>query len=266
MDEVPLFLNGPLHHGEVTHPVAEKAVMGLLHTIRDIAKIGRPVVIGSEIGLYDYTFTDGFLTMGSFASVDMEWQRFIKKLDHKSPFAKVPQCVSPSASSHRMGDVQEACLWSVSNSSFTLSFPIIEKHKWAEIMVELCDCGDKRHLPYKIYCRNFSVVEHVETWREAVLDFGYIESSTSAIYKSTEFTLKMYLNDHEPPHVHVYQGGGDRACVAKVRFDRVEVMESRKIDARVKRDVLAMLKSNRDALMRAWNKCRSGQLPNKIEW
>lgn len=266
MNEVPLFLNGPAHHEDVSATLAESGALELLRAIKRVSSLGRAFIVGSPVKFFDMTFTSAYVTMATFDSVDVEWQRFIKQLDQRSPFAQVPRCLPPRAGDHSVaGWADDACFWAVANESFTLSLPILPEVQDSSIVMDLCSCTDGQHAPNSIVCRNISKVEHVDIWRQQILDFGYRESSSSTVYEHERFLLKMYLHDHEPPHIHVYQPGDDRLCVAKIRFDKVEVMESAGLDSRVRKAVSVLLTQKQDAFMRAWVRCRAGQLPNKVE-
>ncbi|WP_448132899.1 DUF4160 domain-containing protein [Stenotrophomonas rhizophila] len=265
MDEVPLFLSGPAHHEGVSLRSAEDGAMELLRAIKRVSSLGRPIIVGSAVRLFDMTFTNTYVTIAKFDSVDLEWCRFIKQIDQKSPFSEVPQCVPPIDTAHSVGgDAEEACFWAISNAAFTLSLPILAGAQEAKIVMDICACVDGQHAPASVVCRNISNVSHVDVWKEQILDFGYKESSSSTVFEEVDFLLKMYLHDHEPPHIHVYQPGNDRLCVAKIRFDKVEVMESKGLDSRVKKAVIDLLVKQQDAFMRAWKRCRDGQLPNRI--
>ena len=67
-------------------------------------------------------------------------------------------------------------------------------------------------------------------------------------------TIRMYFNDHPPPHFHV-QHGDDRAIIA-VADGRVLAGS---LPSTVLRQVVSWCSSNRVALMEAWRRARAGQ-------
>lgn len=267
MEPVPIFLNEASYPLGVEDERAGEVILKLLQTLRDIKSLPRAFVLGSAVRLWDVPLTNAYRTLASFAGiVDKEWKRFVVGLDQHFPFAEVPMCMMPEQSEHVLEPRNDVCaaLWAKANNSFLLSFPGMEKWQSHLALFSVCDCLDGLHQFRSIECRNLSGPEHVIHWRSALLDYGLVDAASSVIYETATLRLRMYLNDHDPPHLHVYLPGSQKRWVAKVRIDHVEVMEDRGLGGSVKREVLTVIANKQEELMRAWERCRGGHLPNSI--
>jgi len=267
MDAIPLFINDCSYPSESGEREVEEEILQALRTLKKVRSLSRPFVVGAAAPLSELPFTRAYHTLAAFASVDREWWRFVKSLDQRTPFDSVPQCVPPDVGTHIVARESRAVgpLWALKNSAFMVSFPTSTDLRQHAVNVAICSCVDEAHVPTNRECRNLSVPEHVDTWREALLDFNYLEAASSTVYEHRLYRVKMYLHDHEPPHVHVYQAGDLRNCVGRVRFDHVEVMEDEGFSGDVRKDVLALLQGRQNEFLRAWDRCRAGNLPNRIE-
>ena len=71
--------------------------------------------------------------------------------------------------------------------------------------------------------------------------------------------IRMYLNDHSPPHIHAIYGEYE-ACVA---IETGVVVDGR-LPKTAEHLVREWTNLNRDALLENWRLARQGLLPNKI--
>lgn len=268
MDAIPLFMNDASYPlSAVADWEVEREILQLMKTLKRVKGLNRPIILGSALRLTEIPITRAYRTLASYAEIlGREWWRFIRGLEQRAPYSSMPQCVGPDVGVHisHGGGGSVGVLWSIKNSAFMISFASSAPWRTHVVPVSVCSCTNGRHAPEDVTCRNISAPEHVELWQNDILDFSYSEASSSTIYDSVGFRLKMYLNDHEPPHVHVYQSGNLRKCIGRVRLDHVEVMEDEGFSGAVKKDVLELLSARRDELLRAWIRCRGGQLPNQI--
>lgn len=268
MDPVPIFLNDasyPLISAD--DPQIHSEIVLMLHTLREIKLLNRSVVFGAAMKLSDISVDNAYRTLASFANVvDVEWWRFIRGLDLHAPFSLVPRSLAPDYGKHATGTFAgaQAVLWALSNDSFLVSFSSSDDWRQPEVNFALCSCGDDNHRPMSVLCKNMSEPEHVRHWRSNILDFHMDQAASSTIYESNQFRLKMYLNDHEPPHVHVYLPGYSQKCVGKIRLDCVEVLEDDGLTGSLRRSLMPFISGRRDEFLRAWERCREGQLPNVI--
>jgi hypothetical protein len=61
------------------------------------------------------------------------------------------------------------------------------------------------------------------------------------------FRVMIYLNDHKPPHVHVWKAGHE----ARVLLDPVELWDS-DLPPSENRQAVAIVEANRDTLLARW--------------
>lgn len=106
---------------------------------------------------------------------------------------------------------------------------------------------------------NLSVLAHVDTWRDLLRDQGFEESASSVIYRGDGFIVRMFLNDHEPPHVHVMPLDSYQT-LGKLRLDTLEMLD-KPLPTDIGRAVTSWAAENKDELLRSWARCRSGKLP-----
>lgn len=267
MDAIPMFLNDGSYPSSSDDRSVSNEVIELLKTLRGIKGLDREFIVGTAVKLSDVPINSAYQRLASLASLDKEWWRFIKGLDQRTPFSEVPQCLPPHSSEHVVSDSEQstAALWVDTNNAFLVSFPSSTELRQEVVTVGICSCMDGSHAPNNASCRNLSVPAHVEVWRDALLDFSFVEAASSTIYECESFRLKMYLNDHSPPHVHVYQSEDPGRCVGKVRFDHVEVLQDSGLSRAVRRDVLALVAGEQSQFLRGWERCRAGSHPNRIQ-
>jgi len=264
VDAVPFFVNDPASE-DVSESVAESSIHELLRALRKIKSVGRPIVIGAQEGMGRMTFTSARRLISSF-DVGKDWWRLLMQIDHHSPCASVPQCVAPKDGIHDAVVPHEvAPMWALANDAFVLSFPLNDRLRNPEVSVGPCACVDGAHVSPGDTYRNISGALHVDHWQGAILDYSYTESSNSVIYEGAGYRVRMYLNDHNPPHVHVYKMDNVKLCVGKVRVDKVEVLEDRGMGSSIRRSVVSIISERKEDFIRAWDRCRSGRLPTRIQ-
>jgi hypothetical protein len=268
VDPVPIFLNDASFPAEADDGwVIREAIANFLKTLSRLKAVGRPTVLATQISLLDVPLNRDMATLASFPEVvDKEWWRFIRNVDQHSPLSESDICDVPEPREHLLGqdDSIVAALWAKKNGSFLISFAFDEQWKRRDLEFSICNCDGGLHRPLTYSCPNISCPDQVDFWREALLDFRLTEASSATIYECDAYQLKMYLRDHEPPHVHVYQSAAPNRCVGRIRFDHVEVMEDDGFSGSVKKASLALMADKQAELLRAWERCRNGQLPNAI--
>lgn len=264
MDAVPFFVNDPAGE-DVSEDVAELSISELLRALHKIKSVGRPVVIGAQEGIGRMTFTSARKIISSF-DVGRDWWRLLMHLDHHSPCSEVPQCLAPKDGIHDVVAPHEvAPLWAIANNAFVLSFPLNDRLGEPEVSIGACACVDGAHITADDVYRNISRPPHVEHWRATIFDYSYTESSNSVVYEGEGYRVRMYLNDHNPPHVHVYKNDNLRMCVGKIRIDSIEVLEDKGMGSLVRKSVLSIVSERNGDFIRAWDRCRSGRLPTRIQ-
>jgi len=269
MDGVPVFLN------ERSYPiVAEQravmlAVVSLLRGLLRAKELAGNIYLGCADSLPSIPLTNDFQTLASIVKDDRELWRVVHNLEQRSPFGKVPQAIAPADNSHvdpasTKGDA--ALLWALWNEAFVASFP--SEKEWTEPKIKFhrCECATSQHdSSTAAEVRNIATAQHADTWGDVLSNFMFTSAASSEIYDNGTFSLRMFLNDHSPPHIHVYLGPYSSGCVATVRFDtEPEILEGKGLTGSTKADVFELLRARRAELMISWARCRSGNHPNEL--
>lgn len=268
MDAIPIFLNDSSYPLSGDDGKIGSEIVQLLKTLRAIKDLNRPFVVGGLSRLSDIPITYAYATLASYANiVGREWWRFIRGLDQRVPFQSMPQCISPDSAMHIVARWRGcmAPLWAKKNEAFMLSFPSCDDWRDFSASFSVCACSDGEHAPAQLDCKNLSSPDHVKNWSNELLDFDYVEAASSTIYECYSFRLKMYLHDHEPPHVHVYQRTNLRRCVGRIRVDQVEVMDDDGLSSSVRKEALELLLTKQAQVLRGWARSRGGNLPHRID-
>jgi Domain of unknown function (DUF4160) len=267
MDGVPIFLNEKSYPIDTGNAQLLAFVRTFLRTLYDAKEAAGEICLGGESQLSDLDLTGNFQTLAStLKGADIEWWRFIRSIDQRSPFSGVPQSIPPPVGIHvdpSTSGGEQGLLWAHVNESFLLSFASSEEWRRDSIQFSLCSCVDQAHGEVqRVEVCHLSLPNHAERWSEDLRNFRYSPAASSVIFDNGDFALRMYLNDHNPPHVHVYVGG---VSAAIVRFDRdPEVLRGRGLRDYTQTAVFALLSSRRNDLMASWNRCRIGQLPFEL--
>lgn len=266
MDPVPLFLN------EMSYPISgtdadiEKAVITLLQSVSAIKELKRPFILGGEYKITQIPITEDHKPLSGLVRVmDREWWRFVNGLDQRAPQSEVPNCTPPAELSHLIASPAMSPLWATENEAFLLSFPSSDTWNNHVVEFQICSCEGEAHLPQSVECSHISSPAHVAHWKQRFLDYRLPEGSSSTIYQSNDFSLRMFLHDHDPPHVHVYDPQVHGRWVAKVRIDFYSVLKNQGAKPGLLQQVSGVVRTHSAALMRSWEKCRDGGLPNRID-
>lgn len=270
MDGVPLFLN------ERSYPIPGdqrnvlSAVTSMLQGLLRAKKLAGNIYLGSTEPLPSISLTaTTYETIASVIKDDREWWRFLSSLEQRSPFGKVPQSIAPPSESHvdpSSTKGKEALLWAVRNESFVASFPSTKEWQGSKIDFRTCACGGNTHeSAIQVSAKNIASADHADSWESELENFAFTPSASSEIYSGHNFSLRMFLNDHSPPHIHVYLGNYASGCAATVRFDvGPEVLNGKGLAGSTRSEVFDLLRARRDDLMTSWERCRSGQHPNRL--
>lgn len=144
-----------------------------------------------------------------------------------------------------------------SEKSFTLS--IGHSIPWSEVVIKadehyLDENGDFQSVAIDI--SNLASPDHVLYWRNAIEEYGMTIASSSLIYQGA-FEAKMFFDDHDPPHIHIYPFD------AKIRIDNGDLLEGN-LPSGICKDVSLLVSAKREVLMAGWLRCRRGCHPFRI--
>ncbi len=238
-------------------------VVRAISALVQVARLRRDVRVRVHCPLSEITFGSNCLSLGSvFRGLDDHFNR-LKLLLDRNPCGVTP---SPSFEVRCEGQLGIGLSWADHDESFVLSFGHMQP--WSQQLIPaqritLDALGALQTAPVTI-C-NLAAVEHSTAWQTRLRDFGCDVARSSLLYQGTHFVIRMHLNDHGYPHVHIYPRLGDtHDLIAKVRVDNGDVLEGG-MSSPVRHEVMRFIESNRDVLLRSWERCRAGQLPIAME-
>lgn len=73
-------------------------------------------------------------------------------------------------------------------------------------------------------------------------------------------TIVLYYNDHEPPHFHIVGEHKTRMEISNGAYLKGDTP----LPISKEKDVLVWLSKWRNDIMKGWNDCREGKVPDKI--
>ncbi len=265
MSTLPLFVN------ELSFPRSlddeeglRRAIEDMLSALKVVASLVDELLLASSVPLSDVLLSSQHQTLSTLSPpLSRDWWRFLKRLEQHVPLAKVPHASEPKPShAVSIGGLQAiAGHWAFENDSFVLSLPWRDTLRAAllEARIERVDeSGLQQEEAVEI--RQISCKDNADTWRQQVTDYGFSEAASSAVYQDDLVAFRLYLDDHDPPHVHVFCPDAPRKCRAKFRFDKAEFLKS-DLSPSLERHVRDVAARNLEALNAGWSRCRSGSRP-----
>jgi hypothetical protein len=88
--------------------------------------------------------------------------------------------------------------------------------------------------------------------READFSQGF---GMATILRRNGFRVMIYPNDHDPPHVHVFKGGGE----AIIDLAPLGIRTNYRMSGRNLRKALELIEENRDILVAAWDEVHENE-------
>lgn len=262
----PLFVNEVSLPIEMPDEDVYASILSTLRGLRRARELAGSVDLGASVRLSEVQVAPDYRTLGSLTKVmDYEWWRFLRSIDQYAPFSSVPRTEAPVDHSTQQVSPM-AALWAERNDAFVLSFVSGERWAGEMFMVEMCSCKLGDHVGAKcVEVRNISSPEHADRWARELGNYGIRRAVSTEVYRGPNFSLRIYLSDHPPAHVHVFVPSEPRRCAAKVRFDvGAEYLECEGLRGRLRSEVLDFVAAKREQLLRSWSQCEVGERPNAV--
>lgn len=112
---------------------------------------------------------------------------------------------------------------------------------------------------------NICSIDHISFHSEKIENFGSIGSASATIHENENYIIQMYINDHNPPHVHVYSSGKRSQILARVNIRNFDLMDGSEKIQPIRRELMKWIEENQSFLLSNWEICCSGKYPRKIE-
>jgi hypothetical protein len=184
-------------------------ILSTLSAIRGAKRIRADIVVVGHVPLAQAVLGDGTCSLAAVLRGDVnkdEW-RFLSSLDQSSPWSGYSQGIAPGELQKVVFQGQSAIgmLWARQNDSTIVSFAFPPNWANRSVHAELhqIDETGENLSSIGVEIPNLSRPEHVETHRELITTYGRNLAKSSLIYEGDGFVIRIWFNDHPPPHFHV---------------------------------------------------------------
>ena len=243
-------------------------VLSALTSVRRAKKIRRDLLVAGNAPISGIFF-NGNCSLAEILRGENhveEW-RFLYSLDQSSPWDEYPGVKQPGEFQevNFQGRVATGMLWAKQNDSIILSFAF--PPNWADphVRAEFREMDQMRNInSNEIDIPNISTQQHVEAHRILINDYGRSIATSSLIYEGNGFVIRMYSNDHNPPHFHVMGRGNTADTIARYAIETLDILSGEPSPA-LRARVLEWARNRRDDLMICWHRCQVGEHPYTLE-
>lgn len=243
-------------------------VLATLKTARVAKRLRRELIVVG--GLAEVCFGGGFHTLSSLlrgADYREEWQS-LKGLEQSSPYGQGDWTVPSDLEEVQFeGTPGIGLLRATENKSATLSFALRGVWDNAYLQAAHLKIDESKDVArMDIEVPNLAKPEHVTAHEKLIQELGTDLSSSSIIYEGEEFVLRMYFNDHDPPHFHVMAQHDSSETLARFRIDTLDQLaQFARLRPGLRRGVLEWARSRKEALMQCWSDCRQHRHPARLD-
>jgi hypothetical protein len=243
-------------------------VLATLTTARKAKKLRRELIVAG--GLAGVVFGTGPHTFASIlrgADYREEW-RFLKELDQTSPDGPEDWKTQGKLQEVQFqGIAGIGLLQAIENKSAILSFAFRQAWESPIVLVthwEVDESDDFSSMDKDL--QNLAKPEHVTIHEEFIQTLAMDLSSSSIIYEGEDFVLRMYFNDHDPPHFHVMANNDSSETIARFEIKTLDQLaQSGRFRPALRRKVFDWAESRKDALMGCWQECRKLRHPPRLD-
>lgn len=243
-------------------------VLATLKTARGAKRLRRELIVVG--GLAQVAFGVGFHTLPSLlrgADYREEWQS-LKGLEQSSPYGQDDWTLPNELEEVQFqGTPGVGLLRATENKSATLSFAFRKVWDSPNLQAAHLEIDESEDVVLRdIEVPNLATPEHLTAHEELIQDLGTDLSSSSIIYEGEDFVLRMYFNDHDPPHFHVMAQHDSSETLARFRINTLDQLtQSARLRPGIRRKVFDWAGGRRDALMECWLDCRRHRHPTRLE-
>ncbi len=239
-------------------------VLSTLAAISSAKRIRRDLIVAGNVRLSGVLVGDGTRSLGEVLQGNDyrdEW-RLLYSLDQLSPWDAYPGSARPTEFQEVrfQGRVAVGMLWAKENESIVLSFAFSPSWESPFLHAQFLQMNDDMSIvDTEVQVANLSRIEHVTTHRDLIVNFGLVLATSSRVYVGDGFEIRMFFDDHDPPHFHVFgsDGGDTVARYAIQTLDRL----SGELSPAIGRKVTQWAETRREDLMTCWYRCRRHQYP-----
>lgn len=268
MKSLVIFLNELSFSSSISAEEMLPHVLSALAAIRAARRLRRDIVLGGTVPFGSVLLGDGTCSLGAILRGDAykdEW-RFLRILDQSNP--------DDARDLNRLGELQEVrfrgqcaigMLWAKQNGSAILSFAFAPDWSESQVEAQFLEMDHSTAIvSADVTIPNLSKPSHVTTHRELINNYGRKISSSSLIYEGEGFVIRIWFNDHNPPHFHVLARRDTSETLARCAIATLDFL-SGDLSPSTRRRVREWAAAKIDHLMEAWTRCQLGQHPFSLE-
>ncbi len=242
-------------------------VLATLKTARETKRLRRDLIVVG--GLAEVVFGAGYHTLPSLlrgADYREEWQS-LKGLEQSSPYTQGDWATPSELEEVQFHGIPGiGLLRATENKSAILSFAF--RGVWdnpnlqaAHLKMDEAEGVVSRNIDVP----NLAKPEHVTIHGQLIEELGIDLSSSSTIYECEDFVLRMYFNDHDPPHFHVMAQQDSSETLARFTINTLDQLsQSPRLRPGLRRIVIDWAATRKDALMQCWRDCRQHRHPARL--
>jgi hypothetical protein len=244
-------------------------VLSTLSAVRAVRRIRRDLVVAGQVPLGSVLLGDGTLPMAAVLRGDThrdEW-RFLGILDQSSPWDAHPDPTRPGGFQEVafQGRTGVGMLWAKQNGSTILSFAFLPDWRESHVRADFREMDDAGLInSTEAIIPNLSNPEHVRVHQGLIESYGRATSSSTLIYEGDGFVVRIWFNDHPPPHFHVLMRRDTSESLARFAIETLDLL-SGSVSPSIRRRVQEWARDRREELMRNWERCANRRLPFLME-
>jgi hypothetical protein len=244
-------------------------VLSTLAALRATRRIRSDLTVVGHVSLSNVLLGGGTHSLAAVLRGDThkeEW-RLLQSLDQVSPWNAYSDSIMP-------GDFQEVrfngisatgMLWAKQNESTIVSFAFPPNWDSSFVDVQFHEMNETCNIvATNVQIPNLSKLEHVTAHRTLINDYGRTVSPSSLVYQGDGFVIRMYFNDHNPPHFHVMIRRDTSEAVARYDIRTLDRL-SGNLPPALRKRVEEWAAARRADLMRNWIRCRARQHPISLQ-
>lgn len=243
---LPLYLNElSLSIQNFTQAKKLEMVLGFIDTLRTAKKKRPDIELHSSSSLYECEIGNGdyFCTILKSHHYDDHW-RFIKILVQRTPLDMNNMTVNVLLNAQQATGVALA----LKNRSAAVSLRSHQAWENCAISVTVEDVEKLVH--------NLAIPEHVNALDELFCNYGINVSASSVVFQDGAIQVRMFLDDHNPPHIHV----DFPDYTARINLRTFDIMDGR-LPQHVSSSIISWARQNQQELLANWERCRAGNHP-----
>jgi len=265
-----LFLNElSLMIGEgMTRERLSTPVLSTIYACVEARTLRPDLVLSGNVSLLGLFFMPGHFSLAAIlggGQYSDEW-RFIANMEELSTGEHfVQEAIVTTENVCFLGQPSEGMRRAAMNDSAIVSFPVNQLWEHAAIDAERQTLEESGNINLtQISIRNISNPTHVAVHEEWINRYGREVSPSSLVYEGDGFVIRMFFDDHEPPHFHVMLRRDSSFYAAKISIQSLDILEGRLAPA-LRRRIIDWARARVGSLMENWSRCRKQLHPFTIE-